>query len=234
MNYGEIRDASLQLIGQYSIAGTLYPETYNNQADYTAKIPFLINDALIYIASSVRRMPAEVVLNPEDGEEFGNWLLFPLPNDMLEMQPGGLLVPDADRRKDESSIWTRYKIIASQSPNEVPESVNPDRPIGEDNYNILLPRNIDHPLIFPYWRKPKLLQLNPPPDDSTPIDAPITVQMALPFYVGAHLVMEDDAFRYASLQNEFENKLARITPAPYTEIQGVRDVYDWDGGWWVD
>ena len=53
----------------------------------------------------------------------------------------------------------------------------------------------------------------------------------IPYYVAAHLVMEDDAFRYASLYNEFENKVARMTPAPYTEIQEVYDAYGtWDGG----
>ena len=57
------------------------------------------------------------------------------------------------------------------------------------------------------------------------IDAPLPVQMAIPYYVAAHLVMEDDSFRYASLYNEFSNRMDRLVPPPYTEIQDVEDVY---------
>ena len=228
MTYGEIRDASLQLIGQYTIAGNPYEDTYNNQADYIAKVPFLINDCLIYIASSVRRMPAEVVIYPEDGIEYGNWLRFKLPNDLLEFRSGGLLVPAANRTRGESSIWTHYKLAGPLQP-EPGEKPTVDNVYGEDNYTLLLPREIDHPLVLQYYRKPALLPLGGEPGYDTPIDAPITVQMAIPYYVAAKLVMEDDAFRYASLQNEFENKVSRLTPPAYTEIQTVRDVYGNDG-----
>lgn len=215
MNYGEIRDASLQLINQYTIAGAPYVPSYNNQQDYLNKIPFLINDCLIYIASTVCRYPSQVTLDPEKGEEYGNYIRFVLPDDLLELIPGGLLVPNADKRRGESSIWTRYKI-------------EPD--------HILIPRDVDKQLILPYYRRPQLLPFSGIPSDDTVIDAPLTVQMAIPYYVAAHLVMEDDAFRYASLYNEFENKLARLVPAPYTEIQEVFDVYggfDGEDGFYV-
>ncbi len=215
MNYGEIRDASLQLINQYTIAGAVYASSYNNQQDYLNKIPFLVNDCLIYVASTVCRYPSQTILDPEKGEEYGNWLRFVLPDDLLEIIPGGLLVPDADKRRGESSIWTRYKI-------------EPD--------HILIPRYVDKPLIFPYYRRPQLLQFSGVPSDDTVIDAPITVQMAIPYYVAAHLVMEDDAFRYASMMNEFSTRMAALTPAPYTEIQEVLDVYggfDGEDGFYV-
>ena len=215
MNYGEIRDASLQLINQYTIAGAVYAASYNNQQDYLNKIPFLINDCLIYIASTVHRYPSQTILDPEQGEEYGNWLRFVLPDDLLEIIPGGLLVPNADKRRGESSIWTRYKM-------------EPD--------HILIPRNVDKPLVLSYYRRPQLLPFSGLPADDTVIDAPIQVQMAIPYYVAAHLVMEDDSFRYASLYNEFENKLARLAPAPYTEIQEVFDVYggfDGEDGFYV-
>lgn len=215
MNYGEIRDASLQLIGQYTIAGQIYAASYNNQQDYLNKIPFLINDCLIYIASSVHRYPSQVVLDPADGEDYGNYRRYVLPDDLLEMIPGGLLVPDADKRKGESSIWTRYRM-------------EPD--------HILLPKQLDKPVVLPYYRRPQLLPFSGIPADDTVIDAPLTVQMAIPYYVAAHLVMEDDAFKYASLLNEFENKMSRLVPAPYTEIQEVFDVYggfDAEDGFYV-
>lgn len=220
MNYGEIRDASLQLIGQYTIAGTLYPASYNNQQDYLNKIPFLVNDCLMYIATTVRRVPAQVTLDPAFGEEYGNWLRFDLPDDFFEMREAGLLVPDADKRRGESSIWTRYIL-------------------QEPDHFILIPRNVKKPLVLSYYRLPQLLKLgtggNLPPDNTT-IDAPIQAQMAIPYYVAAHLVMEDDSFRYASLLNEFESKMARLTPAAYTEIHEVYDVYggfDAEDGFYV-
>ena len=215
MNYGEIRDASLQLINQYTIAGSIYASSYNNQQDYLNKIPFLINDCLIEVASTVHRYPSQTILDPEKGEEYGNWIRFVLPDDLLEIIPGGLLVPDADKRRGESSIWTRYKI-------------EPD--------HILIPRYVDKPLILPYYRRPQLLPFSGIPADDTAIDAPIRVQMAIPYYVAAHLVMEDDAFRYASLLNEFTTKMSNLVPAPYTEIQEVRDVYgsfDGEDGFYV-
>lgn len=215
MNYGEIRDASLQLINQYTIAGSIYASSYNNQQDYLNKIPFLINDCLIEVASTVHRYPSQTILDPAKGEEYGNWIRFVLPDDLLEIIPGGLLVPDADKRRGESSIWTRYKI-------------EPD--------HILIPRYVDKPLILPYYRRPQLLPFSGIPADDTVIDAPIRVQMAIPYYVAAHLVLEDDAFRYASLLNEFTTKMSNLVPAPYTEIQEVRDVYgsfDGEDGFYV-
>ena len=217
MTYAEIRDASLMLIGQFTIAGTEYLPSYNNQQDYLLKIPFFVNDALIYIATSVRRMPSHVVLDPEEGEDYGNWRRYVLPDDLLEIRSGGLMVPDADRRRGESTIWTRYKI--------------------QDPDHILIPKIVDKPLILDYFRKPNLLPVTGGlPADDTVIDAPIDVCMAIPYYVASHLVMEDDAFRYSALYNEFENKMARITPAPYTEIQDVWDAYggtDWGFDWYV-
>lgn len=216
MNYGEIRDASLQLINQYTIAGSVYSPSYNNQQDYLNKIPFLINDCLMYIASTVHRYPSQVTLDPAKGEEYGNYLRFTFPDDLLEMIPGGLLVPTADKRRGESSIWTRYKV-------EPPD-------------HILLPRNLDKPVVLPYYRRPQLLPFSGVPADDTVIDAPVQVQMAIPYYVAAHLVMEDDSFRYASLYNEFANKMDRLVPAPYTEIQEVCDVYggfDGEDGFYV-
>ncbi len=217
MTYGEIRDASLMLIGQYTIAGSIYQSSYNNQQDYLNKIPFLVNDCLIYVATSVRRLPSHVILDPADGEDYGNWRRYVLPDDLLEIRSGGLMVPDADRRRGESSIWTRYKI--------------------QDPDHILIPKFVDKPLILDYFRRPQMLPITggQVPDD-TVIDAPIDVCMAIPYYVAAHLVHEDDAFRYSSLYNEFENKMARMTPAPYTEIQEVFDAYggpDWGFDWFV-
>ncbi len=43
MTFGELKKRVLQLIFSYSVAGSEIPATYNNQADYLAMIPGLIN-----------------------------------------------------------------------------------------------------------------------------------------------------------------------------------------------
>ena len=218
MNYGEIRDASLQLIGQYTIAGAVYAPSYNNQQDYLNKIPFLVNDCLMYIATTTRRIPAQVTLDPAYGEEYGNWLRFNLPDDFFAMREAGLLIPDADKRRGESNVWTRYVL-------------------QEPDHFILLPRELNKKAVLNYYRLPQLLWTgNGLPADYMPIDAPLPVQMTIPYYVAAHLVIEDDAFRYASFMNEFETRLQRLVPDPYAEIHEVHDVYggfDGEDGFYV-
>lgn len=62
MTLKECKDATLKLINQYSIAGGVVALSYNNQADYIARIVPLINDAQMEIAKTVRRIPAEYVI----------------------------------------------------------------------------------------------------------------------------------------------------------------------------
>ena len=63
MNYGQVKKASLQLIFSESIAGTPILSTYNNQADYEGMIPTLVNDCMMYIATTVKKIPAIVPLD---------------------------------------------------------------------------------------------------------------------------------------------------------------------------
>ena len=44
MTYGELKQRVLELIFSYSVAGSEIPATYNNQADYLAMIPGLVNN----------------------------------------------------------------------------------------------------------------------------------------------------------------------------------------------
>ena len=47
MTYGQMRDRVLMLLNQYSIAGGKIRVTYNNQADYLARVPGEVNEALV-------------------------------------------------------------------------------------------------------------------------------------------------------------------------------------------
>ena len=60
MTYGEIKKAVLQLIGEYTIAGTVIADSYNGHADKTQEIPFLISSAVTDIRTGVK--PKRAVL----------------------------------------------------------------------------------------------------------------------------------------------------------------------------
>ena len=73
MNYGQVRDAALHLLNQYSVAGREIPASYNNQQDYLSAIPSLIDSAQMEIATTVKPISA---LKNVRADSHG---LFPLP-----------------------------------------------------------------------------------------------------------------------------------------------------------
>lgn len=205
MNYGELRDYSLQLINQYSIAGDLYKASYNNQQDYILRIPALVNDALIYIASAIRKLPAQAILSRSDGEVWGRYVRHKLPEDYMQLHGGGMLLLNADPS-------------GRRALNEYV--------LQEPDY-ILLPDWVKGDVVFEYYRTPALVSLKPSDEDK--IDATLEAQMAIAYYVAAHLVMYDDASMYTTLYNEFENKAARLARPVTTEISRVYDAYGYEG-----
>ena len=88
---------------------------------------------------------------------------------------------------------------------------------------ITVPKELDGALMLEYFRYPALL--GDDPVDTTPLDNTREAQMALPYYVAAHLVMQDDAFAYSALMNEFEAKLARMGERLQAELTIVEDAY---------
>ena len=91
MTYGELKNRVLELIFSYSVAGSQIPATYNNQADYIAMIPGLVNNGQMDIATSVKRIPAMVLLSDLEQEQIGERILYKLPDDCWLPFTGGLL-----------------------------------------------------------------------------------------------------------------------------------------------
>ena len=56
MDYKWAREFTLELVNQYSIAGGEIATTYNNQADYLRRIPKLLNDAQVYVATNAGKI----------------------------------------------------------------------------------------------------------------------------------------------------------------------------------
>jgi len=199
MNYGEARDRALQLIDQYSISGTKIASSYNNQEDYILRVPGLINDAQLIIANGPRAIDEVLLLSSDNAVDVGTYYQFTLPEDMLDFNPGGLLVLDASGARYFTGFIT----------------------LGEDY--ILVPKTLSGTAYLRYYRRPQLLPEKPL--DTTPLDNIVIAQEPIPYYVAAMLVMRDDAFTYASLYNSWLDKISQIGKAPRPERGLVNDVY---------
>lgn len=92
MTYKQIRDDTLRLLGRYSTAGAVIDESYNNQADYLDRIPSLVDDAQMLIATTVRPIPELYPLQLWLGKKQDGWLHFQLPEDFYRLSGRGLAV----------------------------------------------------------------------------------------------------------------------------------------------
>ena len=210
MTYGECRDLSLNLIHQESIAGATIPGTYNNQQDYLNKIPGLINAAQMDIATTTKPIPEEITLGElKNGwpfeEKNGNYV-YTLPSDMWQRRGSGLIIPIPYHSQYQGLRHGRY---------------NRMRMIG--NNKLILAEWLPDDTVLEYYRYPFQLSMTPDEDDT--LDNVLEAQMIVPYYVAAHVVMYDDAFLYATLQNEYTAKKESLREMPTTEIDTVEDVY---------
>ena len=198
VNYKWARGFTLELINQYSIAGVDIPDSYNNQADYIKRIPKLLDDGQMYIATTSGHIRAVTALKSLSRTELGGWWVYRLPRDCWQVC-GGLL------RSDGPALHRYHK----------------HRMVGDNG--IAVPKELDGELVLEYYRYPMLLGDDPREDAE--LDNTAEAQMALPYYAAAHLVMQDNAFAYASLYNEFEAKLARLGKNAQAEVGIVEDAY---------
>ena len=206
MTYGECRDLALNLIHQESIAGVTIPGSYNNQQDYLNKIPGLINAAQVDIATTTKPIPAWVELGDLMCiEKHGNYV-YTLPEDLWQRRGSGLIFPSQEKRSDYELHYDRYNHV---------------RMIG--NNQIILSEKLPPDTILEYYRYPVRMQNDPEDDDL--LDNVPEAQEAVPYYVAAHIVMYDDAFLYATLQNEYSARKDAMRDQPRTEVDQVRDVY---------
>lgn len=210
MTYGECRDLSLHLIHQESIAGYDIPGTYNNQQDYLNKIPGLINAAEMDLATTTKPIPEEVTLGElkerEMFEEKNGNYIYTLPENLWQRRGSGLLVPIRAPGVYKGLRYKRY---------------NRMRMVGTDR--IILAEMLPDDTILEYYRYPYEISLDS--EDGTVLDNTREAQAAIPFYVAAHIVMYDDAFLYATLQNEYTAKKEALRELPHTEVDTVQDVY---------
>lgn len=207
----------MQLVFSESIAGDPIPSTYNNQADYLKQIPGLANDGMMYIATTVKKIPELVPLSALPYEEFGSYRLYTMPPDFWRLNNGGLIWQRPEFFDAMHYTYQRfhgYKIYA--------------------NNKLMIPNNVRNydSLLVEYYRFPETL--GEEPDEQTELDNTPETHTALPYYIAAQLVMYDDPFRYSALHNEFETRLSRITEPITVEYAPVDDAYagwNYPGAW---
>ena len=201
MTYGQMRDRVLMLLNQYSIAGGKIRVTYNNQADYLTRVPGAVNEALVYLATTARRL--RKVRQLEEAERTGTWRVFALPEDCWQICSGGVFRLGADGNV---------------------ERTNGFRLLGEDR--LAVAGAADGAWMLEYFRYPRLLP--PEPEDGALVDCPAECLGAAACYAAAQLAGYDDTYLQSVLQNEFENRLSRLGELPGAAREAVENAY---GSW---
>lgn len=196
MTYGELRDRVLMLLNQYSVAGGKIQVTYNNQADYLARLPGAVNDALLYLATTARRLHASAAL--ADGERMGEWTVYALPDDCWQVCTGGVFrfASDGLERTNAFRLLGEGRIAVCG---------------GADGWQL------------EYFRYPRLLP--PDPEDGALVDCPAECLGAASCYAAAQLAGYDDTYLQSVLQNEFENRLSRLGELPGAAREAVENAY---------
>lgn len=202
MTFEEFSKLVMQHLDQYSVAGDVLPDTYNNQVDYTNRICALANMALRTIATQTA--PILACLDPNE-EGFSGRKDLPngttrieMPQDFWKMTGQGIPSFPCGEAYGRSM---HYKHITDKE--------------------ILVPTSELGRAIITYYRYPRKLQGK----EDEMLDATDMVADCASFYVAAQLVRQDDAYLYQTLYNEFETMLARLKRPIIAELAHVEDAY---------
>jgi len=209
MTYGQVRDAALKLLHQYSLGDEIISRTYNDQGDYLRRIPELVDDAMWIIASGPRRIHAAKCLSRVRSRDCGGMMCLALPEDLLDIAPGGVLVLEAGESRYESGY------------------------VRLNDRRILLPRT-EGEVWLEYYRRPRSCRDDcgnaAEPCDGAELDNAPETHRAIAYYVAAHLVLQDDETVFLALMKEWRDLLRRMVGVPQPHRAVVRDVYGW-GDW---
>ena len=206
MTYQECKNQVLKLLNQYTIAGGSVPVSYNNQEDYIRRIPGLINDAMMEISTTVRKIEESMELTAAAAESSTDReFTYVLPENFYQFKSGDnfLLLWGRERRNQAYAYHGRKRIVV---PRVLVEKCSPE-------------------LI--YYRYPTLLNEDDDQvDPDTELDNVTEAHRAIPYYVAGTLALHDDPFLSATLMNGYEDKLAKMEPPITVEQAPVQDMYD--------
>lgn len=204
MTYGELKNYVLQLLNQYSVAGSLVSPAYNNQADYIKRIPFLANDAITEIATTARKIPVLISLNTLQSEVVDNQTRFTLPDDFFQFQSGSVVrtVKGHYLHTNVYSLQGRKYLLV------------PTKELEQGDYDVV------------YYRYPNLLPAEP--TDSTELDNTPETHPAVGLYVASQLVGGEDAYLSTKYTNQYADRVQNLMPDITAEAHPADDVYQFN------
>lgn len=203
MTYGQVRDQILKLLNQYTIAGAAVEPSYNNQQDYLERIPGLVNDAMMEIATTARKIPAMLNLNDLEGETVGDLVRYALPRDFYQFISGSVV-----RTGNGGLLRTNCYTIQGRK-------------------YLVLPKEEAVDCTVTYYRYPVLL--GDKPKDTDELDNEPETHYAVACYVAGHLLAHDDLALSALYHNAYEDKLNKMSQGVEMEVRPVEDVYQFFG-----
>ena len=235
MNYGEVRDAALKLINQYSLAGTEIASSYNNQADYLRRIPELVDDAVWKIATGPRRIQEYKELRVDGNAKRMGLPMYKLPEDFMDIAPDGLLVVDNEK---EMPHWDSGFVKVNE-------------------HHIIFPERgprFKGKVFLMYFRKPRSIrdcrngeecpltggtctcedgEYGQPPDCAV-LDNETETHRPVPYYVAASLVKDEDAYVHDTLLGLWSDMYSSLYQQPLPHRGVVEDAYHgiYDFGVW--
>ena len=197
MTYIELKRKVLELMNQYSVAGTAISPAYNNQSDYIRRIPGLLNDALLRIRTEARPRIATHSFSNE-GQQYGDKRMFSLPHGYRGIKTGGV-----------------YRIVDGKF-----EAFGQYRLLGESR--ILFPDD-NASYMIEYYADPDYLPADP--SDEYCADEDPEILTAACYFAAAMLVVDKNEYHYAALYNEFTRRLTGLVRPQTAEITPIVDVY---------
>ena len=200
MTYGKLKERVMQLIFSYSVAGSEIPESYNNQADYLAMIPSLVNDAQMDVATTVRRLPAIAELSSLEHYTLCGKELYTLPDDCWNLMTGGLLYKNSRRYER----FFGYRLLASGRVLELPAR------LGDE-------------FAVEYWRYPELVDDDT--DETEELDNTPDVHECIVYYVASYLLLYDDPYRAEIFKKQYTERLVRLKEPVWAEPQPIHNLY---------
>ena len=204
MRYAEFKDHVMQLIDRYSSNAKILDNLYNDQSDYAMRIPSLLNSALTDVSINGRAFSGELYADDFENSQVPGWLRTEVPPDFIRMKPvlmlGDRPYYDQGYYRTGPYINVRTDLVRSGS-------------------------------VLEYERYPRPVPNDPGADiDLMVIDGDNDQIYAAALYVAGRLVVDEDAFVYSSLMNEYDDRLTNMKSTRWAEITYTPDVYGLDYG----
>ena len=199
MNYGQVRDQVLKLLNQYTRAGARVEPSYNNQQDYLNRIPGLVNDAMMEIATTVRKIPTTIALEELPAQQVGEEMRYQLPERFWQFVSGSVVTTREGR-----TLPTNCCTIHGR-------------------HYLYLPLEQAGSCFVTCYRYPDLL--SDQPADTDALDNAPETHFAIPFYVASYLVAGEDNFLCALFYNKYEDKLSKMSQGLTAQVRPVDDSY---------